>query len=104
MSKKTCSNSRDASKVGAGVAHQRGQAYTEYILVLFCVVLTLLADIPKPVESVKCPNNKDQCSALEMLMETIRQNYSGYAYAITTPEHPDPVLDPDALLDELFGD
>ena len=95
---------RVASRVPSGARRQGGQAYTEYVLVMVGLVMTLLADIPKPADSVKCPGGADQCTALQMVMETMRQNYQGYAYAITNAEHPDPVLDPNNILDELLGD
>ena len=57
---------------------QRGQANTEYIVVVGALVAALIVDVP----------GTDR-SAVEHLTDVIKRNYQGYSYGISVSELPD---------------
>ena len=57
---------------------QKGQANTEYIVVVGALVAALIIDVP----------GTDR-SAIEHLSDVMQRNYTGYSYAISVSELPD---------------
>lgn len=57
---------------------QKGQANTEYIVVVGALVAALLVDVP----------GTDR-TAIEHLSDVMQRNYTGYSYAISVSELPD---------------
>ncbi len=56
----------------------KGQANTEYIVVVGALVAALIVDVP----------GTDR-SAIEHLSDVMKRNYTGYSYAISISELPD---------------
>lgn len=66
------------SRYFTGSRRQRGQANTEYVIVVGALVAALIVNVPGTDKS-----------AIEHLVEVIKRSYSGYSYAVSASELPD---------------
>lgn len=85
-------------KIKALPMHQQGQSMVEYIVVVFFSLMLLLAPLYDPdsgdesFKDFKYAKQKNAAgrnlNAIEALREVIKDNYSGYSYAVSLGEYP----------------
>lgn len=94
---------------------QQGQSMVEYIVVVFFCLMLLLAPLYDPGDGDDGFKNFDYAkkknaagrnlNAIEALREVVKDNYSGYSYAVSLSEYPasdDPIAQKIAKMEETL--